>query len=56
MSKSRIGVTKLISSIPLVSEIFNIAKKHKLATECRVIFDGFRRSSAAVTPVKYECV
>ena len=45
------GVTKPISSVPLLSKIFSIANLLNIT----FIFGWGRRSSAAVTPVKYEC-
>ena len=48
------GVTKAISSVPLISLFFNIVNTGYLLN-IMFIFDRCCRSSAAVTPVKYQC-
>ena len=49
-----VGVTKLISSIPLFSEFFSIVKTN-ISYWISHIFDSCHCSSAAVAPVKYKC-
>ena len=49
-----VGVTKPVSSVPSFSP-FSTSQKHTLVLNITFNFDGCRRSSAVVTPVKYEC-
>ena len=53
-NRAGVGVTKPISSVPLFSQILPIVKTHYSCLNIIFIFDRCWRSSAAVTPVKYE--
>ena len=50
-----VGVTKAISSVPLISPIFHHCQNTGYLLNIMFIFDRCCRSSAAVTPVKYQC-
>ena len=50
-----LGVTKPISSDPLISPIFQHCQNTGYLLNIIFIFDRCCRTSAAVTPVKYEC-
>ena len=55
MISPTLGVTKLISSLPLFFEFFSIIKTHISYWIPRLFIDRCHRSSAAVAPVKYKC-
>ena len=50
-----VGVTKSISSVKLISRFFHHYRNTWYLLNIMFIFDRCRHSSAAATPVKYEC-